>query len=82
MDKMREGFVKWFLDFYGKKIYFNESGQPSTSENGERELYAWSLVSGAAWLSWQAANKAAVPDGYCVVPVEPTDEMIKKAPKP
>lgn len=28
------------------------------------------------WEAWQAAKAEAVPDGYCVVPKEPTKEML------
>lgn len=30
----------------------------------------------AAWMAWQAAHKSAVPDGYCVVPIKPTRDMV------
>ena len=30
----------------------------------------------ALLFAWQAAHKSAVPDGYCVVPVEPTRDMV------
>ena len=30
----------------------------------------------SSWCTWQAAKAQAVPDGYCIVPKEPTPKMI------
>lgn len=35
----------------------------------------WLVNEAIYWEVWQAAHKSAVPDGYCVVPVDPTREM-------
>lgn len=33
------------------------------------------------WQAWQAATRAAVPEGWKVVPLEPTSEMIEEGEK-
>ncbi|EKF46183.1 TPA: hypothetical protein ACF00A_003916 [Acinetobacter nosocomialis] len=39
---------------------------------------AESFINGA-WYAWQEKAKAqAVPEGYCLVPKEPTDKMLKR----
>lgn len=39
----------------------------------------WLVNEAVYWEVWQAAYKSAVPDGYCVVPIDPTDEMVEAA---
>lgn len=54
-----------FEDFYSKEIKTKPFSTISIKET--------------AYKSWQAATKAAVPEGWKIVPVEPTEDMIKKA---
>lgn len=75
MDKMREGFVKWFHDFYGHEVCFDDATPCVNSYKG-RSFHEWRLKASSAWNAWIAAHKAAVPGGYCVVPVEPTRDMV------
>lgn len=64
MEKMREEFEKWC-----KSIGFTLRISQSHGD--------YMLGYGAEqWSAWQAAHKAAVPDGYCVVPIEPTRDMV------
>lgn len=64
-ENMQQQFEAWFTDGIGKL---------------ERIPGGYALMSAqTAWISWQAATAQAVPDGWQVVPVEPTDEMIHAA---
>jgi hypothetical protein len=64
MDKQKEGFMKWV----------------GASERYKSILYcAPSIVEDALgddFEIWQAAQKAAVPDGWQLVPIKPTEDML------
>ena len=46
-------------------------------ENHKPVLLVENIVKGTARAAWQAAKAQAVPDGFVVVPKEPTREMIE-----
>lgn len=76
MDKMREEFEEW-ANVNGLRLERQKS-----MCGGDMGRYDFGPTQAAmeVWCdAWQAANKSAVPDGYCVVPVEPTDEMMEAA---
>ena len=60
MDKEREVFEAWLK---------------SLNENG-RTTYFLGQESTVAWEAWQAAKAQAVPEGYAVVPKQPTLKII------
>lgn len=64
LDKEREAFENW-----AKNNGYHVAKNPVSG------IYL-SLVCNDAWKAWQAAKASAVPDGYCVVPKEPTEEII------
>ena len=67
------------MDIQEKKVfdqYFKEKYQEFHNEvfdeNGDdRAIIGYSF----AWSAWQAAKAQAVPEGYAVVPKEPTPKM-------
>ena len=61
MDKMQEEFEKWAID----------NGLNVSWRSGDDYLVAGTMI---AWRAWQAAR--TVPDGFVLVPVEPTKAMI------
>jgi len=63
-EKMREEFEKW--------ARLNHNYDPGRTATG----YYYVAEINRLWSCWQVAHKSAVPDGYCVVPIEPTDEMV------
>lgn len=60
IQKEREAFVAWFK---------------SLNENG-RTTYFLGQESTVAWEAWQAAKAQFIPDGFVLVPKEPTPKMI------
>ena len=67
MDKMREEFEKWCKSI-GFTLRISQSHGDYMLDYGAEQ-----------WSAWKAAHKAAVPDGYCVVPIEPTRDMLDAA---
>ena len=65
LEKEREAFEAWFK---------------SLNENG-RTTYFLGQESKVAWEAWQAAKAQAIPDGFVVVPKEPTQKMIDAFPE-
>ena len=90
MDKMREEFEAW----YSKELGFREDNPDRMfsmfCDDGETHEY-YRLGVRTAWLAWQAsrealsenhspnAGKTVVPEGWQLVPVEPTIEMVRAA---
>ena len=68
MNKEKEAFSNWFgASFTNGKIEFDADGVPIGYEKA------------IAWKAWKAAKASAVPDGFILVPKEPTYEMIENA---
>lgn len=65
-EAMRKAFEAWAVD-NGFNDLRNKAG-----------IYIWSGVQGV-WQAWQAATRAAVPDGWKAVPMEPTPFMLAEA---
>ena len=67
IEKEREAFGQYFKEKYPElyKDVFDPDGD-------ERAIIGYSF----AWSAWQAAKAQAVPDGFVVVPKEPTEKMI------
>lgn len=66
MQKEREAFSNWFgSSFTNGKVEFDNDGVPLGYEKA------------IAWWAWKAAKASAVPDGYVVVPKEPTKQQIE-----
>lgn len=67
LQKEREAFEKWaFQASEGWASFVKSHG-----DNYENDKLQF------AWKAWQAAKAQAVPDGFVVVPKEPTQEMIQ-----
>lgn len=62
MDIQRKAFEAWLK---------------SLNENG-RTTYFLGQESTVAWEAWQAAKAQAVPEGFVLVPKEPTDKTIAR----
>ena len=66
LEKEREVFSNWFeSNFSNGEVIFGSDGIPLGHEKA------------LSWKAWQAAKSSAVPDGFVLVPKEPTKEMIK-----
>ena len=76
MDKQRELFEKAYVktDYY--KIHYEKTNASNStfSWNNEVNRYTWHDVN-SSWEMWQEAQKVAVPEGYVLVPKEPTELM-------
>lgn len=70
------------VDFkYLPNIQYNElENVYELIEWGEEYSEALNEIN-SSWCTWQAAKAQAVPDGFMVVPKEPTDEILKVANK-
>ena len=66
-DSNRKAFDAYFKDKYPElyKDVFNEDGD-------DRAIIGYSF----AWSAWQATKAQAVPEGFVVVPKQPTPKMI------
>lgn len=68
---------KSFESFMAER--FGDSVDRRRARNGDRGYMAWDMV--VAWIVWQAramlqaGNSPAIPDGYVMVPKEPTAKM-------
>lgn len=65
IQKEREAFEKHASKFFITNEAFEDDG----------ENYVYDEVK-FMWDCWLAAKAQAVPDGYCIVPKEPTPKMI------
>ena len=68
----QEEFKEKYGKFAGIDVVFDNYGVPSTG--GIQNLISNSMVQ-AAWWGWKANKAQAVPEGFKVVPVEPTTEQ-------
>ena len=66
MDKQREEFEKWVV-FNGMGLYIYTNLSKYADSDTE-----------AAWQAWQAAKAKAIPEGFVLVPKEPTQELLNK----
>jgi hypothetical protein len=67
MTQQFEAYKKWFSDHEGQKQF-----PSSLTQSMHDSVFGWK-----AWQAAQAAQPApTVPDGYVLVPVEPTEEML------
>ncbi len=69
MNKEREAFEKVFPCSVGTVL--NEYGHYESQINQQD-----AMIQNISWVVWQAAIASAVPDGYVLVPKEPTAKMI------
>ena len=59
---------------------FGDSVDHRRAKNGDQGYMAWDMV--VAWIVWQAramlqaGNSPVIPDGYVMVPKEPTENMV------
>ena len=66
VQKEREAFVEKYRKVYkvDKSLFVNDSGEFTD------------LFCQDAWVMWQAAKAQAVPEGFVLVPMQPTPRMI------
>ena len=70
--EIREAFETWYIaNHHDGDIHPNQQLLEWSEKGG---FYFASSVEDL-WEAWQAAKSKAVPDGYCVVPKEPTPKM-------
>lgn len=69
IQKEREAFESWWEAFHnGRQIACDYVEEDNSYSVG----YA-----NAQWVAWQAAKAQAVPEGFVLMPKEPTDEIIE-----
>ena len=68
MQKEREAFESWFKDHIDDNTEFDRYSNEVDSPYFDGFVIA-------TWMAWQAKAQA-VPEGFVVVPKEPTDEML------
>ena len=69
----REKFEKWFKDYLSGDGFEDEIDKAIEKDQlGDYKLTSTFI----AFDAYQAATKAAVPEGWKLVPVEPTEEMV------
>ena len=88
IKKEREAFEKAFAQ---TEFYRNKADLYSLLADIDDETFDFFRKNGfgdysigeaqAAWSAWQAAKAQAVPDGYKVVPKEPTQEILDAFPE-
>ena len=65
IEKEREVFEAWAK---------NKGKYVKRSTNGDAYI---SMTLNAEWEAWQAAKAQAIPEGFVLVPVDPTGAMVK-----
>lgn len=65
MSKQREEFELWYEEKIGKSICFKTYDNSYLRRDTDE-----------AWQAWQQAQKTAVHDGYKLVPIEPSAELV------
>lgn len=58
-------------------IYFN--GESYDQDDGDEDYQEALGEINLGWNAWQQAQKVAVPEGFVLMPIQPTKEMIKNA---
>ena len=88
LKKEREAFLNVYVNYKGdsRKIQFNEETEQFMwrKNNVSDTEVEYVHVMNQRWYAWLACAKSkaqAVPDGFVVVPKEPTDEILKVANK-
>lgn len=78
IEKEREAFEGWFSkEFRCDEWVYNPFGR---MEFNNIDAYSCSTVN-TVWSAWLAAKTQAIPDGFVVVPVEPTQKMVDEFPE-
>jgi len=74
IEKEREAFEDWYCK--------NHTGLKQSDLAKFRTLsdysFSDSLKINISWEAWQAAKAQAIPDGFVLVPKEPTQELLNK----
>ena len=74
-DSDRKAFEAWFSQRNScDEWVYNPF---SRMEFNDIDAYSCSTVS-VSWEAWQAAKAKAIPDGFVLVPKEPTQELLNK----
>ena len=68
MDIQRKAFEAYMADRYKNTV------DQRVCINSDGDYMAWDMQ--VAWHVWQAAKAQAVPEGYVLMPKEPTPKMI------
>ncbi|MFA3231264.1 hypothetical protein KWD71_09370 [Acinetobacter baumannii] len=74
LNKLRSEFeavTDIYHCIYNADLDYYFSGSKFASDKAEIEV-------NAGWKSWKKAKAQAVPEGYVLVPKEPTDKMLKR----
>lgn len=72
----QERFEVWFASDVDCRISLSVQPNALKFEDGE---YGNSFLANSAWKAWQAATAPRAPEGYVLVPVEPSNAMLVAA---
>lgn len=73
----REAFESWFKGTsYFQEILNDFGGETDTFRMEDNDKYYYCDVE-LSWRGWLGAKAQAVPEGYCLVPKEPTEKMFQ-----
>lgn len=81
MQKEKDAFEKLpdiNAILHNSEFGFNEGINQYYHPNHTKHRLSYAFLMGA-WSAWQAAKAQAIPDGFVLVPKEPTKEMLKAA---
>ena len=71
-ENMKEAFEAWAWE--NRDPHF-----PDFSKDESDDRMYWGRVTEIAWQAWQAALSLDVPEGWKLVPIEPTADMLKRS---
>ena len=76
IQKEREVFEAWYRKEYDNTV-IDDSEFSEILDEYESNYY-WVDELNQSWKAWQEAKAQAIPEGFVVVPKEPTQELLNK----
>lgn len=77
LQKEREAFEAWYRKEYDNTVIDDSEFSEILGEYESN--YYWVDELNQSWMAWQADKAQAVPEGFVLVPKEPTPKMIDAA---
>ena len=77
MNTEREKFETWYRENFDNGVIDDSEFSETLNEYESLHYWADELKLNQSWKAWQAAKADAVPEGYVLMPKEPTDRMVQ-----